>query len=314
VPRGRVPRLMGGATRSISMMAVATAGWLVSPRSTVSAAPFRESPGISLSRVPLLPQQLMNPRNDRQGGRSSPNDLEVDMRRIFAVLSLLLVVGCHGEPSPQPQVRATTPSPAIHFLVVHDVSSSIDGRVPRLDPRELLPVLEYAEAHGGTVGVISFGTRSRPSVRAVFDPPVAKKNDPHVNVFLREPDPDPQELARIEDEYRAYCTAERERFLSDVTTLLEESASATNLVSGLERAEAYFSESTKASARILLLISDFEDTTGTTSFDLNLDPGVRVFAVCKDIRSFGILQNQAANLETFESTSAAIRAAIPKRR
>ena len=195
-----------------------------------------------------------------------------------------------------------------------NVTAIYHGGVHQLAPSVYHPHLATIKRRAGPSASISIGTEDPPSVSGDLVPPVAKKNDPHVNVFLREPDPDPQELARIEDEYRAYCTAERERFLSDVTTLLEESASATNLVSGLERAEAYFSESTKASARILLLISDFEDTTGTTSFDLNLDPGVRVFAVCKDIRSFGILQNQAANLETFESTSAAIRAAIPKRR
>jgi len=233
-------------------------------------------------------------------------------RSIFVLFLLSLSMACHHEPSQQIDVREPPRHPAVHFLVLQDVSSSISGKVPRLDPEELGPVLDYAEQHGGTVGFISFGVGSSLSVRAVFDRPDVVRDDVHVNVFLRQAPPDPAERARIEDEYRAHSAAERERFLSDVAALLEESAGATNLVSGLTRAETFFSEVDDDRLRCLLVVSDFADTTRVDTFELRLDPGVRVLVVSDGIRDFGILQAQAGSFETFESVSAAIHAVVPR--
>jgi hypothetical protein len=232
----------------------------------------------------------------------------------IAVLFFVLLVGCGAVPDEQPAARVRSTHPPLHFLALVDVSKSVAGLIPRLQPEEeLTPLLDYAQEYGGTVGVISFGVQSRPSVRAVFHPPLRAADDAHVNVFLRQPKPDPQQLAQDIEAYRAYCVAERERFLAGVAELLEESADATNLVSGMVRAEAYFSEVDGDVVRVLLVISDFIDTTSTDTFELQLDPGVRVLAVSDGIRDFGILQSQIARFETFESISAAISAAVPRR-
>lgn len=192
--------------------------------------------------------------------------------------------------------------------MLQDISTSIQGRVARLDPDELQPLLDYAEAHGGTVAFGTFGVLARPLVRAVFDAPLQPRSQ-RVNVFLRTRQ-STEEQDGLQQDYLSRSAAERERFLEQVGLLLQEAANSTNLVAALERAQVYFAEAKPGSATALLVVSDLQDTTGADSFDLALDPAVRLLIVTHS-RDLGILQAQTDRVEMFESDSAALRAALP---
>jgi hypothetical protein len=237
------------------------------------------------------------------GGRNKGTEGFARASRFLVVLFLFLL-GC-GPPS-EP---VSAPLPRLHLLVLLDVSQSVAGRVDRLVPEDLHSVLDYSERHSGIIAFGSFGAVSRPFVRVVFDAVPGEQAQP-VNVFMRE-----QQLAdqsELESERLASLSRRaeaRERFLAAVSELLLEQAAATNLVAALERAEVFFSEAPPDAAATLVLISDLQDTTGVTSFELTLDPRVRLLLVTHSVRDFGILERQ--QFECFENVRSALSAVIP---
>lgn len=235
------------------------------------------------------------PSSSREGARYTAS-------RSAVVVALLLatVLGC------APPGRVSPPSSPLHALVLQDVSTSIDDRLPRITSAEFAPLIDRAAVVGGTVAFGTFGVVCGPLVRVRFPGP-AMASVGRENVFLRRP------VAILEDEASSGADRLREdraRFLEAVEVLLVARARQTNLVAALLRAELFFAEAPVAAAPVLVLISDLQDTTGAASFELGLDPRVRLLAVLPNARDFGLLQAQAGRFAVFESVGAALEAAI----
>jgi len=218
------------------------------------------------------------------------------------VLGVVILTACTDASAP---IKNTSLSATpLHVLVLQDVSRSVDGLVPRLNQPDLEPVLDTIQERGGTVAFGSFGRVAHPFVRVVFTPPTTGKKSQ--NVFLRRP----VEEEQVRHEYLAQALEQREAFLAKVDQLLEESASHTNLVAALSRAEVFFSETPRGAHKALVIVSDLVDTSGATSFELSLDPAVRLFLVSHSNREFGLLQDQTDRFQVFESVPAALRAVL----